>query len=165
MASTYSALQAELPAQPRTWLITGVAGFIGSNLLETLLQLEQRVVGLDNFATGHQRNLDEVRTLVSPAQWARFQFLEGDIRGLEDCQRACAGVDHVLHQAALGSVPRSIADPLASNATNISGFLNMLLAARDAQVRSFTYAASSSTYGDHPGLPKVEDTIGKPLSP
>lgn len=161
----YESLQAELRQSPRTWLITGVAGFIGSNLLETLLKLDQTVVGLDNFATGHQRNLDEVQTLVSPTQWARFTFHHGDIRVLADCQRACAGVDFVLHQAALGSVPRSLADPIATNVTNVSGFLNMLVAARDAEVKSFTYAASSSTYGDHPALPKVEEHIGKPLSP
>ena len=163
--TAYQALQTRLPAQPRTWLITGVAGFIGSNLLETLLKLNQRVVGLDNFATGHQRNLDEVQTLVSPAQWAHFSFIQGDIREPADCQKACQGVDHVLHQAALGSVPRSLEDPVLTNSANITGYLNMLVAARDANVKSFTYAASSSTYGDHPGLPKVEDTIGKPLSP
>ena len=163
--TAYNTLQTRLTQAPRTWLVTGVAGFIGSNLLETLLKLGQRVVGLDNFATGHQRNLDEVQTLVTPAQWASFNFINGDIRELADCQKACEGVDYVLHQAALGSVPRSLADPIATNATNISGFLNMLTAARDAKVKSFTYAASSSTYGDHPGLPKVEDTIGKPLSP
>lgn len=161
----YQTLQAQLSAAPRTWLITGVAGFIGSNLLEALLKLGQRVIGLDNFATGHQRNLDEVQTLVTPAQWANFNFIQGDIRELADCQRACDGVDCVLHQAALGSVPRSLQDPITTNAANITGFLNMLVAARDAKVKSFTYAASSSTYGDHPGLPKVEDTIGKPLSP
>lgn len=161
----YEQLLAELPQAPRTWLVTGVAGFIGSNLLETLLGLDQRVVGLDNFATGHQRNLDEVRSLVTTEQWARFHFIEGDIRQLDDCHKACAGVDYVLHQAALGSVPRSINDPITTNSANIDGFLNMLVAARDAQVKSFTYAASSSTYGDHPGLPKVEDCIGKPLSP
>ena len=161
----YDQLRLDLPKNPKTWLITGVAGFIGSNLLETLLKLDQRVVGLDNFATGHQRNLDEVQGLVSAEQWARFSFIEGDIRRLEDCRRACEGVDYVLHQAALGSVPRSLDDPITSNATNIDGFLNMMVAARDAKVVSFTYAASSSTYGDHPALPKVEDVIGKPLSP
>ena len=161
----YEQVQAALRNEPKTWLVTGVAGFIGSNLLETLLRLDQRVVGLDNFATGHQRNLDEVQHLVSPEQWARFRFIEGDIRKLEDCRIACQGVDYVLHQAALGSVPRSLNDPITSNATNIDGFLNMLVAARDAEVKSFVYAASSSTYGDHPGLPKVEDVIGKPLSP
>ena len=156
---------AELNQSPKTWLITGVAGFIGSNLLETLLLLNQKVVGLDNFATGFQHNLDEVQALVSAEQWQGFQFIEGDIRKLDDCNTACAGVDYVLHQAALGSVPRSIADPIATNHTNISGYLNMLVAARDAEVASFTYAASSSTYGDHPALPKVEDNIGNPLSP
>ena len=163
--TAYQQLQTRLPLEPRTWLVTGVAGFIGSNLLEALLKLGQRVVGLDNLATGHQRNLDEVQTLVTPAQWASFSFINGDIRELADCQKACEGVDYVLHQAALGSVPRSLADPIATNATNITGFLNTLTAAHDAKVKSFTYAASSSTYGDHPGLPKVEDTIGKPLSP
>jgi UDP-N-acetylglucosamine 4-epimerase len=163
--TAYSQLQSRLKTDPHTWLVTGVAGFIGSNLLETLLSLNQRVVGLDNFATGFQRNLDEVQTLVSPGQWANFKFFQGDIRNLEDCEKATAGVDYVLHQAALGSVPRSVADPIATNATNITGFLNMLVAARDVQVKRFVYAASSSTYGDHPALPKVELTIGKPLSP
>ncbi len=134
-------------------------------LLETLLKLDQIVIGLDNFATGYQHNLDEVQSLVTPEQWANFKFYEGDIHNFEDCQKACAGVDYVLHQAALGSVPRSIADPITTNAANITGFLNMLTAARDAEVKSFTYAASSSTYGDHPALPKVEENIGKPLSP
>jgi len=161
----YEQLIKELSVQPRTWLITGVAGFIGSNLLETLLKLDQNVVGLDNFATGHQYNLDEVQSLVTPAQWKRFSFTKGDIRNIDDCHKVCSGVDYVLHQAALGSVPRSINDPITTNATNIEGFLNMLVAARDARVESFTYAASSSTYGDHPALPKREDNIGKPLSP
>ena len=176
--TAYDLLLTRLVAETHTWLITGVAGFIGSNLLETLLTLNQRVVGLDNFATGYQRNLDEVQTLVTPTQWANFHFIQGDIRELADCQSAmeyrhyCEGgnpvsqeVDFVLHQAALGSVPRSLEDPLLTNSTNINGFLNMLVAARDAKVKSFIYAASSSTYGDHPSLPKVEDTIGKPLSP
>lgn len=163
--SQYQLVCEQLKQAPKTWLVTGVAGFIGSNLLETLLKLDQTVVGLDNFATGHQHNLDEVQSLVSAAQWAKFTFYEGDIRNLEDCQKACAGVDYVLHEAALGSVPRSIADPITTNAANITGFLNMLTAARDAKVSSFTYAASSSTYGDHPALPKVEENIGKPLSP
>jgi UDP-N-acetylglucosamine 4-epimerase len=185
----YEQIQIQLRQGPKTWLVTGVAGFIGSNLLETLLKLDQRVVGLDNFATGHQRNLDEVQTLVTPEQWAKFQFIQGDIRYMADCQAAmtwhypvslspagahprgrspesdCIPVDHVLHQAALGSVPRSLEDPIATNDTNVSGFLNMLVAARDAKAQSFTYAASSSTYGDHPTLPKVEENIGKPLSP
>jgi len=163
--SQYYQVCEQLKQNPKTWLITGVAGFIGSNLLETLLKLEQRVVGLDNFATGHQYNLDEVQSLVTAGQWNNFTFIQGDIRNLEDCQKACTNVDYVLHQAALGSVPRSIADPIMTNSANITGFLNMLVAARDARVSSFTYAASSSTYGDHPALPKVEENIGKPLSP
>lgn len=154
-----------LSCSPKVWLVTGVAGFIGSNLLEALLKLNQKVVGLDNFATGHQRNLDEVKLQVTDTQWNSFSFIEGDIRNLADCNRACSGVDYVLHQAALGSVPRSINDPITTNATNIDGFLNMLLAARDAKVKNFVYAASSSTYGDHPGLPKIEKIIGNPLSP
>ncbi len=213
MAEAYTQLKTRLATEPHTWLITGVAGFIGSNLLETLLKLNQRVVGLDNFATGHQRNLDEVQSLVTSEQWANFNFIQGDIRNLNDCQRAMhftpslrgdevdaaiqnssslrgvtrrsnpddgSGsprfahddkaiqshpVEYVLHQAALGSVPRSVEDPIITNSVNISGFLNMLVAARNAKVKRFVYAASSSTYGDHPGLPKVEDKIGKPLSP
>lgn len=169
MPTAYEALLTSLPIKPKTWLVTGVAGFIGSNLLETLLKLDQTVVGLDNFATGFQHNLDEVQNLVTPQQWARFNFIQGDIRNIEDCKHACDDVDYVLHQAALGSVPRSLADPITSNSANITGFLNMLVAAKDANggkgVTSFTYAASSSTYGDHPALPKVEENIGKPLSP
>ena len=165
MATKYEKLQEELQASPAKWLITGVAGFIGSNLLETLLKLDQQVIGLDNFSTGFQHNLDQVRELVGSEQWQRFSFVEADIRQLADCQSACAGVDYVLHQAALGSVPRSIDDPILTNDNNLSGFLNMLVAARDAKVKRFVYAASSSTYGDHPGLPKQEDKIGRPLSP
>ena len=165
MTTRYETVTRELSAAPRKWLVTGCAGFIGSNLLETLLKLGQTVVGLDNFATGHQRNLDEVRGAVTPEQWSRFSFIEGDIRDLEACRRATAGVDFVLHQAALGSVPRSLKDPITTNEVNIGGFLNMLVAARDAEVKSFVYAASSSTYGDHPALPKVEENIGNPLSP
>lgn len=161
----YEEVKADLQANPKTWLITGVAGFIGSNLLETLLKLDQTVVGLDNLATGHQHNLDEVQTLASEQQWARFSFIKGDIRNLDDCREAVKGTDYVLHQAALGSVPRSIEDPIATNQANIDGFLNMLVAAKNEEVSSFTYAASSSTYGDHPALPKMEDNIGKPLSP
>ena len=169
---TYSI--AQLPADalpdvvrraPRRWLVTGAAGFIGSHLLETLLALDQEVVGLDNFATGHHRNLDEVRARVGEAAWARLRFITGDIVDPFTCRQACHGVDVVLHQAALGSVPRSLADPLATHAANATGFLNMLVAARDAKVSRFVYAASSSTYGDHPALPKVEDNIGRPLSP
>ena len=161
----YKKLRRQLLVAPRTWLITGIAGFIGSNLLEALLRLDQRVVGLDNFATGYRRNLDEVQALVAPSQWARFNFIEGDICSLDACLRACEGVDYVLHEAALGSVPRSLADPIATNAPNVTGFVNMLVAARDAKIRRFVYAASSSTYGDHPALPKVEAVIGHPLSP
>lgn len=163
--SAYQKCQDQLLAQPKTWLVTGVAGFIGSNLLEALLRLNQNVVGLDNFSTGYQHNLDEVQTLVTPEQWNRFYFIKGDIRNFDDCQKACAGVDYVLHEAALGSVPRSLENPIATNENNISGFLNMLVCAREANVMRFVYAASSSTYGDHPGLPKIEDQIGKPLSP
>jgi UDP-N-acetylglucosamine 4-epimerase len=163
--SAYNQLQTELNAAPRTWLVTGVAGFIGSNLLEALLPMNQRVVGLDNFSTGKQKNLEEVKALVSPAQWARFRFLEGDIGDLTACQRACAGVDLVLHEAALGSVPLSMKDPLGSHRSNVTGFLNMLLAARDAKVKRFVYASSSAIYGDDPRLPKVEEKTGKPLSP
>lgn len=162
---TYAEVKNELVASPKKWLVTGVAGFIGSNLLETLLKCDQEVKGLDNFSTGHQHNFDQVEKLVTPDQWARFTFIEGDIRNDEDCQQACQGVDYVLHQAALGSVPRSLEDPQLTNANNLTGYLNMLVAARDQQVKKFVYAASSSTYGDHPGLPKVEDKIGKPLSP
>ncbi|QFZ87425.1 NAD-dependent epimerase/dehydratase family protein [Variovorax paradoxus] len=184
--SVYDQLRTRLARERHVWLVTGVAGFIGSNLLENLLRLNQCVVGIDNFATGHRRNLTEVQALVTAEQWANFYFIEGDIRNLDDCRRAMvflpteisqiaprtngrAGiglpVEYVLHQAALGSVPRSLADPITTNEVNISGFLNMLVAAREANVKSFTYAASSSTYGDHPALPKVEHTIGKPLSP
>lgn len=163
--TVYQQVTEALVNEPKAWLITGVAGFIGSNLLETLLLLNQKVIGLDNFSTGFQHNLDEVQSVVTSEQWQRFKFIEGDIRNLEDCETVCIGIDCVLHQAGLGSVPRSIADPINTNDTNILGFLNMLVAARDAKVTSFTYAASSSTYGDHPALPKVEDAIGKPLSP
>lgn len=147
------------------WLITGVAGFIGSNLLEALLALDQRVTGLDNFSTGYRHNLDQVRESVGPDAWRSVRFIEGDIRNLRDCHQACREVDHVLHHAALGSVSRSIEDPILTNDSNVTGFLNMLVASRDAGIKRFVYAASSSTYGDHPGLPKVESTIGNPLSP
>ena len=163
--NAYAQLSERLAAQPARWLVTGVAGFIGSNLLECLLRLGQTVVGLDNFLTGHQKNLDMVRDLVGGDAWQRFTFIEGDIRCLDTCRTACADVRHVLHEAALGSVPRSIDDPLLSDSCNITGFLNMLVAARDAGAQSFVYAASSSTYGDAPELPKKEDNIGSPLSP
>jgi UDP-N-acetylglucosamine 4-epimerase len=147
------------------WLVTGVAGFIGSNLLEALLTLNQKVVGLDNFSTGYRHNLEEVKERVGGDTWVNFSFIEGDIRQLEVCRDACGDVDYVLHEAALGSVPRSIQDPIRTNESNISGFLNLLVAARDAHVKRFVYAASSSTYGDHPDLPKKESVIGRPLSP
>lgn len=164
-APAYEQTLQALRATPRRWLVTGVAGFIGSHLLQTLLGLGQRVVGLDNFATGHRRNLDDVRAAVGAPAWANFRMIEGDIRRLDDCRAACQDVELVLHQAALGSVPRSLADPITSNDVNVSGFLNLLVAARDAGVQRFVYAASSSTYGDHPALPKVEPVIGRPLSP
>jgi len=163
--STYQEARRQIRQRPRRWLATGVAGFIGSHLLESLLKLGQTVVGLDNFATGYAHNLEEVKEAVGAAAWRNFTFIEGDIRSLADCRRACTGVDVVLHHAALGSVPRSVEDPLACHETNLTGFVNMLVAARDAGSARFIYAASSSTYGDHPGLPKVEDAIGRPLSP
>jgi len=163
--AAYSNLIKELIKKPKTWLITGVAGFIGSNLLEHLLKINQKVIGLDNFTTGHKSNLDEVRMLVTQDQWENFNFIEGDIRNLDDCKNACSGANYILHQAALGSVPRSLNNPIATNEVNVGGFINMLIAARDENVLSFTYAGSSSTYGDHPALPKVEEIIGNPLSP
>ncbi|PTN12054.1 NAD-dependent epimerase/dehydratase family protein [Nitrosomonas aestuarii] len=161
----YQEIQQHLSNKQYCWLITGVAGFIGSNLLEALLKLNQKVVGLDNFSTGYQHNLDQTRDAVGSDMWRNFQFSQGDIRDFDECGAACKDIDFVLHQAALGSVPRSINDPILTNENNVSGFLNMLVAARDAKVKRFVYAASSSTYGDHPGLPKVESTIGQPLSP
>lgn len=161
----YQRLQGQLRSNPKTWLITGVAGFIGSHLLEALLRLDQRVIGLDNFATGFKRNLRDVEALVTPGQWSNFSFHEADITDPVACRDACVGVDYVLHQAALGSVPRSLADPLSTNRANVDGFLNLLVASRGAGVSSFVYAASSSTYGDHAALPKVEEHIGNPLSP
>jgi UDP-N-acetylglucosamine/UDP-N-acetylgalactosamine 4-epimerase len=163
--SQYDQLRETLQASPRSWLVTGAAGFIGSNLVETLLKLDQQVVGLDNFATGYEKNLQQVQQLVAANQWANFQFVRGDIRDVATCQKACAGVDYVLHQAALGSVPRSMTEPIASHEANVTGFINMLVAARDQKARRFVYASSSAIYGDHPGLPKVEDKIGSPLSP
>ena len=163
--TSYEKLKQQIRTKPRTWVITGVAGFIGSNLLEALLILDQRVVGLDNFSTGHKRNLEEVRQLVSSTQWENFRFIEGDICDLATCRLVCEEADYVLHQAALGSVPRSIEDPIIANRHNIDGFLNMLVAARDAEAQRFVYASSSSIYGDYPGSPKVEGRIGGPLSP
>jgi UDP-N-acetylglucosamine/UDP-N-acetylgalactosamine 4-epimerase len=165
----YEQLQEHLKDNQSTWLVTGVAGFIGSNLLEKLLILNQKVVGLDNFDTGHQYNIDQAIQDANKATGkdlsSNFKFINGDIRDINDCKQACDGVDYVLHQAALGSVPRSIEDPINTNRANIDGFLNMLVASKDANVKRFVYAASSSTYGDHPDLPKVEDKIGSPLSP
>ena len=155
----------ELNNNPKSWLITGVAGFIGSNLLETLLKNNQFIVGIDNFSTGFIRNLEEVRGNVTSEQWKKFSFIEGDICNYDVCEHAVHGIDYVLHQAALGSVPRSIKNPLNTNASNINGFLNILCAAKNEKIKSFTYAASSSTYGDHKSLPKVEERIGSPLSP
>ena len=163
--NAYETLKAHLQSKQYTWLITGAAGFIGSNLLEALLQLNQKVVGLDNLSTGKKRNLDEVQSIVTHSQWQNFNFMHADICNWASCQTACTGIDYVLHQAALGSVPRSVEDPITTNASNVNGFLNMLVAALDSKVKRFVYAASSSTYGDHPSLPKVEDQIGKPLSP
>jgi UDP-N-acetylglucosamine 4-epimerase len=156
---------AQVAQGQRCWLVTGCAGFIGSHLVEHLLAAGQRVVGLDNFATGHRHNLNLVHQAVGHEAWARFQFIEGDIADAATCRRACEGVQIVLHQAALGSVPRSLADPLTTHRANATGFINMLVAAREAGVVRFVYAASSSTYGDSPTLPKVEDVIGRPLSP
>ena len=165
MTTKFEQVKRQLVAQPKTWLVTGCAGFIGSNLLEFLLKHEQKVVGLDNFSTGFQHNLDEVQAQVTAEQWSNFRFIEGDIRDLATCQAAVKGVDYVSHQAALGSVPRSLNDPITTNQVNIEGSLNMLIASRDEGVTSFVFAASSSTYGDHPDLPKQEPKIGKPLSP
>ena len=161
----YEKIKDRLRADPKTWLITGVAGFIGSNLLEELICLGQHVIGVDSFSTGYKSNLDEVRGNVNPSLWSRFSFIEGDICNFDLCKKVSEGVDHVLHQAALGSVPRSIADPISSNAVNVAGFLNVMMAARDSEVKSFTYASSSSIYGDAQALPKVENVVGKPLSP
>lgn len=162
---TYESLANSLRQNPATWLITGTAGFIGSHLLETLLKLDQRVVGLDNFSTGYAQNLEDVRALVTPEQWMRFRFVQGDIRDTLVCRDVCENADYVLHQAALGSVPRSIADPITSHQVNVDGFINILSAARSAKIRRFVYASSSSVYGDAPELPKVEEKTGRPLSP
>lgn len=161
----YQSSQRHLKEHQYCWLITGVAGFIGSNLLQALLKLNQRVIGLDNFSTGYMHNLDQVKEQVGAQAWLNFRFIEGDICQLEDCIKACCKVDYVLHHAALGSVPRSIEAPILTNENNISGFVHMLVASRDASVKRFIYAASSSTYGDNPDLPKVESMTGRPLSP
>ena len=161
----YSKILNDLKKNSYTWLITGVAGFIGSNLLEALLKLDQNVIGLDNFETGRKENLEDVKSELSKDQWSRFNFVKGDIKDIDTCYKVCKGIDFVLHQAALGSVPRSIKDPIATNNVNIGGFLNILEASKKSKVKSFTYAASSSSYGDHQDLPKVEEKTGKPLSP
>ena len=163
--SAASSITAGLAQKRYCWLVTGGAGFIGSHLVESLLQVGQSVVTLDNLATGRRANLEQVARSVGAERWSLHRFIEGDIADPATCGEACAGVDFVLHQAALGSVPRSIEDPIATNTANVAGFVNMLVAARDANAKRFIYAASSSTYGDHPGLPKVEDQIGRPLSP
>lgn len=165
MPPAFADLKIRLAREPQTWLVTGAAGFIGSHLVESLLALDQEVVGLDNFSTGYRANLGDLRSRLPAQQWARFRFEEGDITRLNDCQKACAGVQRVLHQAALGSVPRSMDDPLSSHASNVDGFINMLVAAREAGVNRFVYASSSAVYGDHPGLPKIETAIGRSLSP
>ena len=163
--TAYETLRENLRSETKTWLVTGVAGFIGSNLLETLLALNQHVVGLDNFVTGKQSNLEFVRAAVGENAWSRFRMLHGDIVNAEHCKQACVGVDYVLHQAAIGSVPRSVEDPLGSHASNVTGTLNMLRAAERAKVKKFVYASSSAVYGDDPSLPKLEQKIGRPLSP
>jgi UDP-N-acetylglucosamine 4-epimerase len=163
--SGFSGISDKLLGDPKKWLVTGVAGFIGSNLLEALLQLDQHVVGLDNFLTGYRHNLDDVEKAVGPGKWSRFEFIEGDICDAEDCRKACSGVDYILHQAALGSVPRSIDDPIMSNSCNVNGFLHMLVAGMGAGAKSFVFASSSSVYGDNEELPKVEERIGEALSP
>jgi UDP-N-acetylglucosamine 4-epimerase len=165
MSNNYIELRATLKADPKIWLITGVAGFIGSNLLEKLLLLNQKVIGIDNFSTGYYHNLEDVRDRVNESNWSQFVFLEGDVTNLEHCRSVTSGVDYVLHQAGLGSVPLSIEDPIKANQINVSGTLNMLVAARDAQVKRFVYATSSAVYGDDISLPKVEETIGQSLSP
>lgn len=164
-ATTYDRLCEELRSNPRVWLITGVAGFIGSNLLEELLLLDQQVVGLDNFSTGSAANLVDVRGLVTEQQWQRFRLIRGDIRSRATCIKAIQGVELVLHQAALGSVPRSIEDPAGCNENNVSGTVNMLKAACDSHVQRLVYASSSAVYGDHPVLPKIETQLGTPVSP
>ena len=161
----YNKAKEILRRSPRTWLVTGAAGFIGSNLVEHLLLLDQKVVGLDNFSYGKRKNLDQVKEGVRTDQWARFSFVQGDIKDPSVCHNLCSGIDFVLHQAALGSVPRSLADPANFNDNNITGTLNMMMGAREHKVRRFVYASSSSVYGDNPTLPKVEDVIGAPLSP
>ena len=161
----YNEIKKELQRKQKTWLVTGVAGFIGSNLAEALLKLNQKVIALDNFATGYKYNLDHVRSSVTPEEWKNFTFVEGDITHYETCIEITKGIDIVLHQAALGSVPRSIDNPVVSNNANVTGFLNMLTAAKDNGIKRFVYASSSSVYGDSQELPKVESRTGNILSP
>lgn len=163
--STYEKLLEKIAGTQRTWLVTGVAGFIGSNLLEALLMHDQSVVGIDNFSTGSRGNFDQVKEIVGDVRWRNFRFIEGDLRSLDDCRNACEGVDIVLHQAALGSIPRSMDDPIGTHESNLSGFLNTLVAARDSGVSRFVYASSSSVYGDNPRQPKIESQTGRLLSP
>ena len=163
--SNYADLKNHLATSPKTWLVTGVAGFIGSNLLETLLMLDQRVIGLDDFSTGKRRNLEDVRQLCGPARWLKFRLIEGTIGELETCRLVCRDVDYVLHHAAVASVARSLKNPISTNESNVNGFVNMLVAARDAGVRRFVYATSSAAYGDDPADLKIECTVGRPLSP
>jgi UDP-N-acetylglucosamine 4-epimerase len=165
MATGLDRIMDGLRGEPRRWLVTGVAGFIGSNLAQSLLEADQQVVGLDNFATGRPANLDEVRSAVGPGRWSRFRFIQGDVASADVCREAANGVDVVLHQAAIGSVPRSIEEPLESHAANATGHLALLEAARHAGLRRFVYASSSSVYGDNPTMPKVEEDLGRPLSP
>lgn len=163
--SRYQAVRQELAVSPKTWLVTGAAGFIGSHLIENLLLLGQKVVGLDNFSTGYRHNYDDVRERSGPKRWEKFVAISGDISDPEIARESCENVDYVLHQAALGSVPRSLADPIATNQSNVNGFVTMLWAAKEAKVKRFVYASSSSVYGDEPELPKVETRIGNCLSP
>jgi len=163
--SRYLEVQQELRSNPGRWLVTGAAGFIGSNLVQRLLELNQQVTGLDNFSTGHRRNLEEVQGLVTDQQWSRLEMVKGDVCDLAVCRRACTGIDRVLHQAALGSVPRSIEDPARTHHNNVTGFVQLLIAARENGIGRFVYASSSSVYGDDPRVPKVENQCGTPLSP
>lgn len=163
--TAFDTLKKQLTEAPATWLVTGVAGFIGSNMLQTLLQLDQKVIGLDNLSTGHKRNLEQVQGSIGPAKWAKFTWIQGDIRDAATCRRAVQGADFILHQAALGSVPRSLQDPVLNNDNNVTGFLNVLWAARERGVKRFVFASSSAVYGDDASLPQVEDKLGHSLSP
>src|SRR5208282_559055 len=161
----FEEIKAELVASPKVWVVTGAAGFIGSNLLESLLHLNQKVAGLDNLSTGHPANLAQVQTAVGPDRWKNFTWIKGDIRDAATCRDAVKGADYVLHQAALCSVPRSLAEPIETNASNVTGFLNMLWAARENGIQRFVFASSSAVYGDVAALPQVEENIGNCMSP